>query len=76
MEIAANSLFPSCIGDIERSLDILCNALEAVTADTHSRRDVQDTVISDWISKEKVWIADAVKLNDKIRFLVSMSVRV
>jgi hypothetical protein len=37
LEIAANSMLPSCACDIERSLDILCNALEAVTADTHIR---------------------------------------
>jgi hypothetical protein len=37
LEIAANSMLPSCACDIERSLDILCNALEAVTADTHAR---------------------------------------
>ena len=70
LDIAANSLFPSCIGDIERSLDILCNALEAVTTDTHSKRDIQENVISDWMNKEKSWVSEVAALNDKIRILV------
>ena len=37
LEIAAGTMLPSCACDIERSLDILCSALEAVTADTHAR---------------------------------------
>ena len=66
LEIAANTMLPSCACDIERALDVLCNALEAVTVDTLNRRETQDTVTTEWVEKEKHWFLEKAALVDQI----------
>ena len=66
LEIAANTMLPSCALDIEKALDVLCNALEAVTVDTLMRRETQDTVTTEWTEREKQWLAEKAALVDQI----------
>jgi hypothetical protein len=51
LDLAASTLLPSCAQDVEKALDTLCNALEAVAADTQHKRQATEGTLQTWLDK-------------------------
>ena len=55
LELAASTLLPSCAQDVEKALDTLCNALEAVAQDSQSKRQTVEASLQSWLDKKRQW---------------------
>lgn len=69
LDVAAITLLPTCAGEVERALDILCNALSAVVAEGNIKRESQIHIINGWNEREKSWGLERAGLGEVMKTL-------